>query len=316
MKFRDTLSILLISFIALNTFGQNLSTGLKAHFSFENNLLDISGNNEHLSNLSGNAVYVLRDSNDYALFLDGLSTIASLNSFDNSSYTKSAISLWIKTVNSSASYQICLQGAGMGFGAYIEGNTNKFIGFFDSNTSGAVKSLNSINDNQWHHIVIQNNGVVTHLYVDGILEGSVPDNLYVGSGSNYNKLYIGKSNLGSYVFKGALDEIRIYNRMLSQLEIDSLYQKDKLVSLNRIEETVNLPISIYPNPSKEQITLDFKKKYSKIEIEVTDILGQLHIRKQVQNEQLSSINLPSESGIYLVKMTIDGKITTHKVIKN
>jgi hypothetical protein len=315
MNLKITIPAFLLAFISFQSFSQNLSNGLKAHFNFENNLLDVSGNNEHLTNLNGNPIYNLRDSNNYSLFLDGLSTITSISSFNNSAYTQSAVSLWVKTVNSTSIFQICLQGAGMGFGAYIEGNTGKFMGFFDASSSGAAKSVNPINDNQWHHIVMQNNGTVTLLYVDAILEGTVPDNLSVGSGTTNNKLYIGKSNQGQYVFKGALDELRIYNRLLTQIEIDSLYNKHKLVSIGEINETLDLPVSIYPNPTNEQITIDFKKKYSKIEIEITDILGQSILKTSFQSDQFSQINLTGESGIYFVRMVLDGKVRTQKVIK-
>jgi len=72
--------------------------------------------------------------------------------------------------------------------------------------------------------VIQNDGSTTYLYVDGVLDTSIPDALHVGNGDYYNKLYLGKSNLNVQPFTGYLNDARIYDRMLSASEIDSLYQ--------------------------------------------------------------------------------------------
>lgn len=301
--------------ISASTNAQIVQSGLKAHFDFENNVLDISGNNEHLAVVNGTAIYNQRDSNSQALFVDGLSTISSINSFNNSNYTQSAVSIWIKTVNVSNSIQTCLQGAYMGFGAYLEASTGKFMGFFDASTSGAAKSANAINDGSWHHIVMQNNGTTTSLYVDGILNGSITDYLSVGNGGFNNRFYIGKTNLSANVFKGAIDDLRIYNRTLTQLEIDSLYNKHLVVSTFENSTTKTSKVDIFPNPTSDQITIDFNQAYTTIEVEITDLLGKSIAKKSLTNNLMTNMELIGEPGIYLVRMVLDGKVVTHKVIK-
>tara|TARA_R110002049_G_scaffold289495_1_gene472358 strand:+ start:2168 stop:3118 length:951 start_codon:yes stop_codon:yes gene_type:complete len=305
----------IVCFTTFNAQCQVVTNGLKAHFNFENNLLDNSGNNKHLAVTNGVAIYDQRDSANFSLFLDGLSTISSINSFDNSNYTQAAVSIWIKTVNFSNTVQTCFQAAYMGFGAYIEATTGKFMGFFDSSSSGAAKSTNAINDGNWHHVVMQNNGSVTFLYIDGILDIAIPDNLVVGNGGSNNKFYMGKTNQGLNVFKGSIDDFRIYDRMLTNLEIDSLYNQHIAVSTinNLRNETVE--VSIFPNPTVNIITLDFKQTYSNIEIKVTDLLGKLVVNKSLSNSQRTEIEILGKSGIYLLSIILDEKVVTYKIIK-
>ena len=92
----------------------------------------------------------------------------------------------------------------------------------------------SINDsyilNTWQHVVLTWTGNPTSstevkFYVNGNLMSHISDQDGVGaknSDAGVN-LQIG-SSLGGYTFDGLIDEIRIYNRALSQQEIQWLYQ--------------------------------------------------------------------------------------------
>ncbi|WP_420573796.1 LamG-like jellyroll fold domain-containing protein [Kordia sp.] len=217
-----------IFFLQFFLFGQNITEGLQAHYEFDQTLLDGTENDNDLNTSDGTISYELTTVNDYAISFDGNSQTSTISSFDNSSFTEIAVSLWVKSNTTTSNLQICLQGAYMGFGAYIQANSGKFIGFFDSSSSGSYESTNAITDGLWHHIVIQNNGTTTYMYVDGVLDGSISENLVVGNGTSTNKLYLGKSNLGVQNFTGSLNDVRIYNRMLTQCDIDALYGIKKL----------------------------------------------------------------------------------------
>ena len=77
-----------------------------------------------------------------------------------------------------------------------------------------------IQDNEWHHLAGTWDGQTISLYIDGELEKSCE---CAGElGTNTKKLYIG-SRMGELrFFTGTVDEVRIYNRALTQKEI----QKD------------------------------------------------------------------------------------------
>lgn len=82
----------------------------------------------------------------------------------------------------------------------------------------------SINDSVWHHLVGVVNSSHVAVYVDGALNEINTHSLkgnYFGS----NPLVIGDvSNLGNAWFRGTIDEVMIYNRVLSETEISALYQ--------------------------------------------------------------------------------------------
>jgi hypothetical protein len=78
-------------------------------------------------------------------------------------------------------------------------------------------SSGPIMDNQWHHVAAVFDGSNSKFYLDGVLKETVP---FSGTPAlNTRDLFIGKHySLGRY-FHGIIDEVRIYNRALSDTEI-------------------------------------------------------------------------------------------------
>ena len=83
---------------------------------------------------------------------------------------------------------------------------------------GITQSVKSVNDNIWHHLIGTYDGSILKLYIDGLLD-STDDS--PGSCSNPNiNFQIGRWVGGSsQYFNGLIDEVRIYNRVLSAEEI-------------------------------------------------------------------------------------------------
>jgi hypothetical protein len=77
---------------------------------------------------------------------------------------------------------------------------------------------------RFYHFVMIYDGSKLSTYVDGVLKGSVNANGTIMT--NLNNIYIGKYTLGDgYFFDGTLDDIRIYNRALTDQEISALYNE-------------------------------------------------------------------------------------------
>ena len=78
-------------------------------------------------------------------------------------------------------------------------------------------------DGQWHHIVGQYNGSLLQVYVDGTKrdERSYSDSIVYTLGTD---LYLGKHGNGGdkHDFNGAIDQVRLYDRALSDSEIAAL----------------------------------------------------------------------------------------------
>ena len=76
-------------------------------------------------------------------------------------------------------------------------------------------------DNAWHHLVGTYDGKRVRLYVDGDeigsgFQDSIPPIMYNGG-----NLHIGHFRFSAF-YEGLLDEIRIYNKVLSAVEIQML----------------------------------------------------------------------------------------------
>ena len=76
------------------------------------------------------------------------------------------------------------------------------------------------NMNKWFHLVGVTDVNQNKIYVNGVFEGnsSAPSNY-----TNNGNLYFGNGPSGDGRQKGKIDEIRIYNRPLSQADINQLY---------------------------------------------------------------------------------------------
>lgn len=95
----------------------------------------------------------------------------------------------------------------------------------NSTGNPSITSSGSINNNIWHHLVGTYDGSTVKLYIDGTSAGSTAE---AGTGVIYYQpggIAIGRDgdNPGKY-FSGLIQDVRIYNRALSDSEINTLYK--------------------------------------------------------------------------------------------
>ena len=87
-----------------------------------------------------------------------------------------------------------------------------------------------------------------------------------------------------------------------------------------VNELLNSPINLYPNPSKDFINLDFESNLSNVSVEILNTLGDLFIVESLeeissrQTMQISVHNLPS--GLYLIMIKSDHELHRFNWIKN
>ena len=89
----------------------------------------------------------------------------------------------------------------------------------DSGYRNDINSVSYVTDNEWHYIAGVKNGNQYSIFVDGVLESTEIDN-HTMSGSPYNA-HIGHHGAWSKYFYGLIDEVHIYNRALTQEEIQA-----------------------------------------------------------------------------------------------
>ena len=77
--------------------------------------------------------------------------------------------------------------------------------------------------NSWHHIVGTFDGTIANLYIDGDLKSS-SDPVTYSVANNDAPLGIGQEVTGaSGHFKGLIDNVMVFNRALSNEEVEELF---------------------------------------------------------------------------------------------
>ena len=93
-----------------------------------------------------------------------------------------------------------------------------------------VQATFSAATDTWYHVVGVREGTSVKLYINGVLNNTDAGNSGNMVYSANPRVEIGTktaSNTGSTAWKGIIDEVRIYNRALSDSEIKALYDATK-----------------------------------------------------------------------------------------
>ena len=86
----------------------------------------------------------------------------------------------------------------------------------------SVSSTGTITDTNWHHVAVTKNGSTVVLYIDGVGETTAPyDPGFIFSNGTMAIGTRGQDYVAD--FRGAIDELSIYNRALSAAEVQSVF---------------------------------------------------------------------------------------------
>ncbi|MEI6823215.1 MAG: FISUMP domain-containing protein [Bacteroidota bacterium] len=227
------LASLLFSFNIAHT--QIVTTGLVAYYPFNGNANDASGNGYngtiHGSTLTSdrfgniNSSYSFNGVNNYI----NITTSNGFSQFNNPQSIFS-ISAWFKTT---AGFQSIFSNSSEDGWNSVCTDNNGFLkahitDIYWSTSVGDISSNSVVNDGQWHFATFVFSNPIMKLYVDGVLKNTVN---FVGSVLSSGNWPQGGVKIGVFYipqngyFNGCLDDIRIYNRAISQTEIDSLYHE-------------------------------------------------------------------------------------------
>jgi len=110
----------------------------------------------------------------------------------------------------------------------VQKRHENFYGSFGdgSSATGANDLTENIQTSQWYSIVFTFDGSYSKLYVNGVLVNKVLG--YTTFNPNSNDLFIGRNEdvTYPYYFKGYIDEIRIYKKVLSAKQVLELYNEN------------------------------------------------------------------------------------------
>jgi len=209
-----------------------------AFYPLNNNVLDLSGNGYNGTN--NNVTFSTGKFGNAAVFNGSSSTIGLGNSqvFSPTLTGELTMSFWVKTTRNNYQY---IFGRGNDdlaqYETLLQMNTNGTLNcaIYTSSASLAadVTSSVSINDGEWHHIVvIINNGNFVSLYIDN--GTPVTNSSWSGSASYQSTISLtlgalAGSSAGLVKLDGSLDQVRIFDSVLSASQVTELYNESQII---------------------------------------------------------------------------------------
>ena len=209
-----------------------IDTNLVGYWSFDEGsgtfLQDESENNNH-GTIYGDAQWTQGISGQ-ALMFDGVNDYVKIPDSDSIRISGDiTLSAWVKTSTMKSTDPIISKGPGDHTFGYFLGTGTGYPphqASFQLHPTGEpgidLHSEETLSVEQWYHIVGTRSGTSMKIYINGVLDntiicfpGSIRTNTYpLDFGAHYSY---------SVLYKGILDEVRIYNRALSVTEIQYLH---------------------------------------------------------------------------------------------
>lgn len=205
---------------------ESLKSGLLGWWTFDGKnmtngrVLELSGNNNsaYLNSISTSTFFVPGKIGQGFNF-DGVNDFMS---------TQTSITI---PASNTFSFSFWIRDNGLSSGATISIGNNVFCGrngtafncTVDGNSSGSATTPINFFNRKWHHVVYVVNGNNQSIYKDGVAGTPATETVTSPSGT----VRFGNRPASGSFFLGVLDDIRVYNRVLSTTEIMELYNMGK-----------------------------------------------------------------------------------------
>lgn len=319
------------------TSNSNCSTNLVAYYPFNGNANDESANNNN-GIVSGASLTNNRfNKSNSAYAFDGISNYIEIpdnDVFSISTTSKLSISVWMRVDQLDFSNY---EGTGdyvhwMGKGSNgdkewlfrmynksspIRPNRTSCYAF---NLSGGLGAGSYVEEEltvgEWiHYAMIYDYSTNTiQLYKNGILKDTDMFTDYnITPQNGTTPVRIGTSDFNSF-FKGAIDDIRVYDGILTPEEITNLYNESVTLSTKtKVSSPLN-KLKLYPNPTSDVLKI-YNPENKNISYKVIDSFGRVVKKGQLQ-KQINMHSLPKGMYIISIKDTNNSQsILNKKIIK-
>ena len=234
------MSLCLIIGASTHSYAQDITTGLIAYWKLD----ETSGTAASDSAGSNNGSYQggldpatdsVQGINGTALDFDGVDDFVEFSSATTDGLAVISVSLWLKTTESGTSPTHYTSRPSFAGNESPSGGSNDFIlqteggniAYYHGLGSGDqvfVATNTLVNNDQWHHVVFTYDASETNLYLNGAF---VPGSTLAADGSllDDSSFVIGAwDDNGDKPHSGSIDDVRIYNRVLSTADITELYR--------------------------------------------------------------------------------------------
>jgi hypothetical protein len=154
-----------------------------------------------------------------ALSFDGIASYASAGTSGFPEFNKpQTVACWVSVARKYSSNKsiVSIANAALGSGSKLGLKDSQILILKSNNAWITTATLPSLND--WHFFAYTFDGTTNRLYVDGVLAGT---STIAPSSAAATVLQIGRWINGSEYFNGKIDELRIYNRALNPMELQT-----------------------------------------------------------------------------------------------
>ncbi|ESU21582.1 hypothetical protein FCR2A7T_00290 [Flavobacterium cauense R2A-7] len=157
----------------------------------------------------------------------------------------------------------------------------------------------------WYHFTYTYDGTTAKIYKNGALLTGVLKTWNTLNNNDLFKLGVGVG--GELNFNGAIDDLKIYNYVLSDTQISNLYTNNTLSASNFSQNS--LEVKLYPNPVHNILTLETALEIQSVEIYT--IQGQKVLSSNQKQINVSGL----AAGMYVVAIQdVENNSTTKKII--
>jgi hypothetical protein len=226
----------------LHALGRSLSditSDLEGHWTFDDGTADDSAGTNH-GTLEGPSIWTYKGRKGLNLS-DNYVDLGSPAALQIS--TNLTISTWFKSNGNSMDGDMISTAGDDGTNGYrlgIKHDDESELVFLIGDASGydVVYSNNAnINDNQWHKVAATYDGSDLKLYIDGVFNNSTPCARTITYANNLNFGRRPTDGDGNHnYFNSFLDEIRIYSRALSEMDVVALWEEELLISTGLVSK--------------------------------------------------------------------------------
>ena len=200
------------------------SSGLVASYSFDEGtgttVVDLSGNNNHGTMV--NAAWTTAGKFGSALVFNGTNALVTINDSASLKLTSAmTLEAWVNPSVISAAWRDVIYKGNDNY--YLEGSSDNggviAAGGTFAGANGNAYGSAVLPTNVWSHIAATYDGAALRLYFNGTIISSQGQTGAISTSTN--PLQIGGDSIYGQFFQGAIDEVRIYNRALTQAEIQA-----------------------------------------------------------------------------------------------
>ena len=281
------------------------SNGLVGWWPFNGNANDESGNG---NNGTVNGATLTADRfgiSNMAYSFDGINDYISTI---RSGYTTFSISLWCKLPSPAMPVNPLVDGFDSYYDIYFTQSKLYYATFTSLNQYTNIDCIVTPSIGQWQHLVFVYSNNSISVYSNSSLAGTYNVQPLSGTAGNHN---FGASLTGTDQYlNGCLDDIGIWNRALTAIEVNNLFNEENVGIGDQIQ---NNSISIFPNPAQSVINVMADNKFLSEIYSIYDNTGKVVLTGKL-NSQNTTIELGNLSGgIYM--FSVGENMQTFKIIK-